>query len=526
MVGLVGGMKTAFLATNATIAVQYNVSYTAVTALTGVPLIVSAISGLVGSVAAKAWGRRPVYLAATLATLIGCIWSARTQSSYGSCMGARVVQGLGWGVFDTLVLTSIQDTYFVSSNSHHKPILLHEPPQPTDQQPQEHERNIRVTLYNVLNIAATWGSPLIGGVVSQIHGNSLIQFRIICGFFALALPLMILAAPETAFDRSRAAFAATPISGFITRSRNWQPWRIRHRLTKTRFTEHLYEMRPRSFHTPITKSTMLQIPRAIIAPTTILVFLLSFIPSCALWGYSSSLSLFLTPAPLSTPPSLVGTLTSGPWVLPTLVVTSFALYRGVQLQFTRLTNCLIICGGSCLALLRILSFGLGLNNFMSPGYNVSPTSSSSSSTGHFFNTDGANQLSLVVISFQIGILAASTAVLDSATRPCLASSASFTSSNMSIALRSISDMHTGTVILRNFAIGIFTIIVPIVSSSSAAGGMKAVAIGLAATQGVVASVIIAAGYFLNESIWRADGQAMGLVDLSSFKLSSSFFDTD
>ncbi len=115
MVGLVGGMKTAFLATNAAIAARYNVSYAAVTALTGVPLAASAVSGLVGSVAAKLWGRRPVYLAATLATLIGCVWNATPQPGYGSCMGARIVQGLGWGVFDTLVMASIQDTYFVSA---------------------------------------------------------------------------------------------------------------------------------------------------------------------------------------------------------------------------------------------------------------------------------------------------------------------------------------------------------------------------------------------------------------------------
>ena len=406
-----------------------------------------------------------------------------------------------------------------------QPIHLHGPTKLTDQQLKEHERNIRVTLYNILNIAATWGSPLIGGVASQNYGNFTIQFRIISGLFALALPLMLLAAPETAFDRSRAAAAATPVSGF-TLSGTWQPWSIRYRLTKTSITKYLNQMRPRSFHTPITKSTVLQIPRAIVAPSTILVFLLSCVPFCALWGYSSSVSLFFTPKPLSTSPTVVGTLMAGPLVLPILVITSFALYRGVNLQFTRLTNCLIICGGSSLALLGILSFGLGLNNFMSPGYTTATSPNSDSRTWHFFKTDGADQLSLPLVSFQIGILAAGSTVLDAATRPSLARSASFTSSNMSIALRSISDMHAGIVVLRNFAIGIFTVVVPVVSSSSSAGGLKAVAIGLGVTQSVVATAIVVAGVFLDESIWRADGRVMGLVDLSSFKLSSSFFDTD
>lgn len=373
-----------------------------------------------------------------------------------------------------------------------------------------------------MNIATTWGSPLVGGVASQRSGNDFtVPFRIISGFFALAIPLMLLGAPETAFDRSSAAVAPTPISGF-TISNRWQPWRIRHRLTKTRIAQYLDEMRPRSFHAPVTRTIILQIPRAMAAPTTILVFLLSCVPFCALWGYSSSISLFLSPEPLSTPSSVVGTVMTGPWILPTLVVTSLALYRGVHLQFTRLANCLIICGGSSLALIGILSFGLGLDNFMSAGYSTS--ASGGGRTWHFFSPDGAKQVSLALVSFQIGILAAGTAVLDAATRPSLARSASFTSSNMSIALRSIGDMHTGIVILRSLAVGIFAIAVPVAVSS--AGGLKAAAIGLAITQAVAATAIVLAGYFLDESIWRADGRSMGLVDLSSLKLSSSFFDTD
>ena len=44
---------------------------------------------------------------------IGAVWNTNVERSYGQCMAARVFQGLGWGAFDTLVLGSIQDTYFV-----------------------------------------------------------------------------------------------------------------------------------------------------------------------------------------------------------------------------------------------------------------------------------------------------------------------------------------------------------------------------------------------------------------------------
>lgn len=124
MVGLTGGMKTAFLTTSAPMAVHYNVSYTAISALTAAPLILSAFTGFASSILSRIIGKRPMYLAATLLTLIGSVWNITAENDYGSCMGARLVQGLGWGVFDTLVMGSIQDTYFVSLHSSTYPTTL------------------------------------------------------------------------------------------------------------------------------------------------------------------------------------------------------------------------------------------------------------------------------------------------------------------------------------------------------------------------------------------------------------------
>jgi MFS family permease len=113
VVGLIGGMKTVFISTNAAMAVSYDISYTAVAALTGVPLILSAITGLASLIVARIWGKRPVYLASLALVFIGSMWNMRTDADYSQCVAARVFQGLGWGAFDTLILSSIQDTYFV-----------------------------------------------------------------------------------------------------------------------------------------------------------------------------------------------------------------------------------------------------------------------------------------------------------------------------------------------------------------------------------------------------------------------------
>lgn len=112
-VALCNVMKTALISVNEDLAQRYSVSYTRVAALTGVPLMLSAITGLASSVVARIWGRRPVFLASMILIFIGLVWNTRVTTSYGQFMAARTFQGFGWGAFDTLVVGSIIDTYFV-----------------------------------------------------------------------------------------------------------------------------------------------------------------------------------------------------------------------------------------------------------------------------------------------------------------------------------------------------------------------------------------------------------------------------
>jgi len=113
MVAMTGVMKTIFMTVNGPLATSFGVSYSAAASLTGVPLILSAISGFICLVASRVCGKRPLYLASLLLVFIGVVWNTNVGRSYGQCMAARVFQGLGWGAFDTLILGSIQDTYFV-----------------------------------------------------------------------------------------------------------------------------------------------------------------------------------------------------------------------------------------------------------------------------------------------------------------------------------------------------------------------------------------------------------------------------
>lgn len=113
MVGLIGGMKTVFVSTAGALTLHYRASFTAIAALTAAPLMLSAMTSFLASIIAKFCGKRPVYLASALLLFIGTIWNMTAGDSYRSCLGARIFQGLGWGAFETLVMGSIQDTYYV-----------------------------------------------------------------------------------------------------------------------------------------------------------------------------------------------------------------------------------------------------------------------------------------------------------------------------------------------------------------------------------------------------------------------------
>ncbi|KHN97034.1 Major facilitator superfamily domain, general substrate transporter [Metarhizium album ARSEF 1941] len=487
MVGLIGGMKTVFITTAGSLSIHYRVSHMAIGVLTAGPLLVSTLTSLVGSVAAKLYGKRPVYLGSTLFLFVGTIWNMTAGDDYGSCLGARLVQGIGWGAFETLVMGSIQDTYF------------------------EHERNLPVTIYNLLTITTTWGSPLLGGLASRNASSFTSQFRIINCFYILALPLLAFGAPETVFDRSRAATTPLPIPGLIA----WRPWRLRHRLNKETALEHMKKMKPFSFKAPVTMPTLLQVPRAMIAPTTCLLSVLTCIPYGVLWGLTSSVSILTTPEPISLDAARTGLMMAGPWIIASLIVGGFCFYRGLYERFTKSVSYVIISTGVILSLTGVLSYGLGIYNFMAPD---------PSSYSPFFTSSTAGQISLPLLSLQLGILAGGTYTLDTITRPLLARSASFTSSSIGVAQRSIGDMHSGVIILRNLAAGIFVLTVP--SAFTFYGGLKAAVIGLSITQVVLTGFSMALWWFFDETIWRADGMVMGLVDLKLLKQSLSCFDID
>ncbi|KAH0526611.1 hypothetical protein TsFJ059_009912 [Trichoderma semiorbis] len=442
MASLIGAMKTALVAVNDVVATRYQVSYTWVAALTAAPLMVSAITGFLSSMAAKLVGKRPVYLVSSAFVFAGCIWNMTADSSYGSCMGARVMQGLGWGAFDTLLMETIQDTFY------------------------EHERNLRVSLYTILTVTMTWASPLLGGVISYRVGSFVTQYRILSALFAVAIPMLALMAPETAFNRSKAAIATTPVLSFTF---PWEPQQTHIELSRDSAIDYVKEMKPWSFTGENILLNSIQSPRALAAPTTSLVFLVTALP------HSNQ-------------------------------------------SFTRCVSSLTIAGGALLALIGLISFGLNTGSF------ISPSSPSNETPTTFLTPEAAHELNLPLLSLQLGLLAAGASTLEATARPLLARSASFTASSMATAQRSVGDMHSWVIILRNLLAGAFVLTVPHVIPK--AGGLKALVIGLGTFQVGITIFVLSLWHFYEKSVWRMDGKVMGLVNLRMPHPEESFFDTD
>jgi len=119
--GISGSLKTLLVTVNAVISTELNVSYSATTALTGVPLIIGALFGLKANTFARFIGKRGLLLVGNTVALLATLLNMHS-SQYGAFMIARILQAVGWGTVEGLVYSSVSDLYSVITNHH--PISL------------------------------------------------------------------------------------------------------------------------------------------------------------------------------------------------------------------------------------------------------------------------------------------------------------------------------------------------------------------------------------------------------------------
>ncbi len=323
--------------------------------------------------------------------------------------------------------------------------------------------------------------------------------------------LLVFGAPETTFDRSFYQIN-TPASAWSNKK---LPLRPRGPITIEAVRQYVGKMKPYSYDGPLVDLTiLLQAPRALIAPTTGLLFLVSFLPYCTLWGLATSLSLLFAPLPFNLSTSSIGAIMAVPWLLSPATVAAFALVPFWHKNFVPKFNLAAIAAGTALVFIGLLAFGLYVNSCMTV-----PAGSSTFAVGGV-----GSKLSFPAASFVLGLLAAGVYVLDATVRPLVRRSAQFTSSNMAIALRNTADMNAGVVIWRTLFAGVFVLALP--NTVWFWEGLKSASVGIAVAQVFTAGAIGVVWWYYDEHIRRLDGRAMGCVDMSMLKRAGSFFDLD
>lgn len=146
--------------------------------VSGYNLLAAGLIGPFVAAFATKFGKRPVYLFSTLVCIIGtAVGEARID--YTHLLAARVVQGFATSAFESLVVASIGDLYFV------------------------HERGPRIGYINFVLNACTGLASIVCGQVFAALGW-LWLFHLLQIFLGVQFVAMVLFCPETTYVRRAA----------------------------------------------------------------------------------------------------------------------------------------------------------------------------------------------------------------------------------------------------------------------------------------------------------------------------------
>ncbi|KAK0936286.1 hypothetical protein LTR29_012124 [Friedmanniomyces endolithicus] len=125
--------------------------------------------------AAKIWGKRPIYVVASVVLLIVSIWGS-VANTYSSFLGSRILGALGMAPYEVLVQATISDLYFV------------------------HERATRIAMWNLFLLCGIAGAGFISGYIIENLGYKWTfgLCAILFGVFGVGIIFFV---PETTYIR-------------------------------------------------------------------------------------------------------------------------------------------------------------------------------------------------------------------------------------------------------------------------------------------------------------------------------------
>ncbi|KAF2193679.1 MFS general substrate transporter [Zopfia rhizophila CBS 207.26] len=154
---------------------DFNCSLADAVQFTGVCILVLGFSNFVWVPISTSFGRRPVYLLSQLINFGTSIWRAKA-TSYGSFMGACVVNGIGAGPAETIQPAVIADIFFL------------------------HDRGKWNTLYWVAYMGSLMVAPIISGAMAENVGWRSFWW-LNTGLLGLSFLMVVFMFPETKYHR-------------------------------------------------------------------------------------------------------------------------------------------------------------------------------------------------------------------------------------------------------------------------------------------------------------------------------------
>ncbi|CZR65556.1 related to transporter protein HOL1 [Phialocephala subalpina] len=172
----VGAIGPLLSASALVLAKQFGIDFTQVTLLTGYQLVAVGAVGVFISVVSHKYGKRPGFIFSIVCAFVGTLWGGLAKS-YGSLVGARVVQGLGVAVWESVIYAVVGDLYYV------------------------HERGSRIALLGFCISAIANLPGVLSGLITDKLGWRW-MFWMLLIFLGIALVLILLFGWETAFNRA------------------------------------------------------------------------------------------------------------------------------------------------------------------------------------------------------------------------------------------------------------------------------------------------------------------------------------
>jgi MFS family permease len=142
---------------------------------TGISILILGFSNFIWVPLSSSFGRRIVYIASQLICLASVIWRAKAQS-YGSFLGACILNGIGAGPAESIQPAVIADVFFL------------------------HNRGFQNTVYWTAYMGSLMVGPIVSGVMSDRVGWRSFWWLNV-GLIAVSLLMVIFAFPETRYHR-------------------------------------------------------------------------------------------------------------------------------------------------------------------------------------------------------------------------------------------------------------------------------------------------------------------------------------